>query len=463
MRTAGCEFADVKSQVKSRGLEATLSRLAGEGVYLTSDEFRGKKDAVRGALSFCAGPADFMPPESGAGFVTETSGSGRAPLRVATSLASIETTVKILFFAAHDLTSSPYAVYDATPLASGGVREILSAAKMRLSTERWFAREWPHKSRLHARWNYMNSWLIVLAAKSVVPGVPFPESVDNQKPEPIVRWLAEKTRAGKIRCLRTVASNAVRGARARGLACGNRADLHRRAVDRGQAGIHPANRRPGRPALRLRGRGVIGYACADPAHPDDMHVVETRLAVVAHPVSTTVDGFSLRPLLFTGLQRHPRKILLNVQTGDFADLERRPYGCGLGEIGLTLHLRNLRSFEKFTTEGMNYHYLNIYELLEKTLPAEFGGGPGDYQLVEEEDGHGQTRLTLRVQPSLNGIDEGRLLARLRGTMARGRGGNRLMTELWKGAGVFRIARQAPHATLRGKVLPLHVSRKARET
>jgi hypothetical protein len=45
------------------------------------------------------------------------------------------------------------------------------------------------------------------------------------------------------------------------------------------------------------------------------------------------------------------------------------------------------------------------------MPAQFGGGPCDYQLVEEEGAGGQTRLTLRIHPRLGALDEARILSR----------------------------------------------------
>jgi hypothetical protein len=44
---AGCEFSDLRTHVRRYGLEGTLEQLAREGVYLTSDEFKGKKAVVR--------------------------------------------------------------------------------------------------------------------------------------------------------------------------------------------------------------------------------------------------------------------------------------------------------------------------------------------------------------------------------------------------------------------------------
>src|SRR6059036_1680310 len=48
LKLAGCDYSDLEAQVRREGLEATLERLARQGVYLTADEFKGKKEVVRG-------------------------------------------------------------------------------------------------------------------------------------------------------------------------------------------------------------------------------------------------------------------------------------------------------------------------------------------------------------------------------------------------------------------------------
>jgi len=59
LKFVGCEFADFRYQVNRNGVERTLEQLAAEGAYLTSDEFKGKKDVVRGNFSFKVSPGDF--------------------------------------------------------------------------------------------------------------------------------------------------------------------------------------------------------------------------------------------------------------------------------------------------------------------------------------------------------------------------------------------------------------------
>jgi hypothetical protein len=164
-------------------------------------------------------------------------------------------------------------------------------------------------------------------------------------------------------------------------------------------------------------------------------------------------------LLFTTLYPQAALLHLNVENGDYATLEERPCGCALERVGLTLHLHRIRSYEKFTAEGWTYFYGDLYELMERTLPDEFGGGPGHYQLVEEEDENGQTRLTLLVDPEVGDLDEEKLGVRVREEFLRGVLGSQWVARAWWYRGeTFRIRRKAPYASARGKILPLQMPR-----
>ena len=92
------------------------------------------------------------------------------------------------------------------------------------------------------------------------------------------------------------------------------------------------------------------------------------------------------------------------------------------------------------------------------LEVEFGGGPGDYQLMEEEDETGQTRLTLVVHPQIEALDETNILARLRAELSQRSRGDRFMTDVWAKSGTFKLKREVPYASPRGKILPLHITR-----
>jgi hypothetical protein len=111
-----------------------------------------------------------------------------------------------------------------------------------------------------------------------------------------------------------------------------------------------------------------------------------------------------------------------------------------------------------TGEGMNFSGSDLFELLENTIPSEFGGGPGDYQLVEEEDDRGQTRLTLVVHPEVGNVNETEILSRLLQGLSQGSRNRQFISRIWQDAGTFRIRRDIPYASARGKVLPLRINR-----
>jgi len=203
----------------------------------------------------------------------------------------------------------------------------------------------------------------------------------------------------------------------------------------------------------------VGWGCAAPANTDEIHVNQHLLALVSHPDPLNDNGPEIHPLLGTTVHPGAPSLYINVENGDYATLEETDCECALGKVGLKLHLHHIRSFEKFTSEGINYFYGDrhgdLFQLLEEEIPSEFGGLPGHYQLVEEEDIDGQTRLTLLVHPEVGSLNEESLLLRLQERLGKGSVDNRLNSKLLKGAGSFRIRREVPLTSPRGKILPLH--------
>jgi hypothetical protein len=87
LQTAGCDFADIEGHVRRGGLEKTLERLAKAGVYLTSDESKGKTEVVRGGVSVRISPEDLELQNPGQGLIlTQSSGTSGQPQRYALSL-----------------------------------------------------------------------------------------------------------------------------------------------------------------------------------------------------------------------------------------------------------------------------------------------------------------------------------------------------------------------------------------
>ena len=130
--------------------------------------------------------------------------------------------------------------------------------------------------------------------------------------------------------------------------------------------------------------GRIGIPCADPTPSTTSTLCADKVAAIQRePDSGSAMGIGA--LSFTTLLPASSKIMINVESGDYAEMEERPCGCPFGEVGMRTHLSGIRSYEKLTTEGNALpRRSDLYALVDEVLPARFGGGPTDYQLVEEE-------------------------------------------------------------------------------
>ena len=205
---------------------------------------------------------------------------------------------------------------------------------------------------------------------------------------------------------------------------------------------------------------MIAIGCATPTAPDDVHVMDTRYAVIARTRGATSDGPEVAALAVTTLSDHAPTTLLNVETGDSAILERRDCGCALGTQGLKTHLAHIRSFEKLTGEGMTFARSNLTQILESILPARFGGTSVDYQVLEEERRSGLPRLVLRVSPSVGPVDADDVRATFLAALAQDGGLEQYMARLWERAQTVEVERALPHVTPAGKILPFQRVRRS---
>jgi hypothetical protein len=161
-------------------------------------------------------------------------------------------------------------------------------------------------------------------------------------------------------------------------------------------------------------------------------------------------------LLISSIRKTAPLILLNVSMGDRANLVRRDCGCGLERIGWSTHLHTIRSFEKLTAGGITFFDTDVIRVLEEVLPKRFGGGPTDYQLVEEEAPSGNPCLRLLVDPSIGPVDDAVVADAFLDAIGAGSGGPRVAELVWREAGVLQVERREPERTRSGKILHLHV-------
>ena len=157
----------------------------------------------------------------------------------------------------------------------------------------------------------------------------------------------------------------------------------------------------------------------------------------------------------TSLRSTTPFILFNVSMGDQAEVIERACGCPVERLGWTTHLQDVRSYEKLTAGGMTFHDTDVIRVLEEVLPARFGGGPTDYQLVEDEDDAGRARLRLLARPALGPLDPKAVAATFLDAMGTGSGPERVMAQLWREANLLEIERAEPLTTPAGKILHLY--------
>ncbi len=97
-------------------------------------------------------------------------------------------------------------------------------------------------------------------------------------------------------------------------------------------------------------------------------------------------------------------------------------------------------------------------ILEEVLPERFGGTPLDYQLLEEEDEQGFTRLSVVVSPKVSLDDEQAVIDTVIAALRGGSLGADVSGAVWSRAGTLRVKRMEPVWTGRGKLVPLHMDR-----
>jgi hypothetical protein len=202
--------------------------------------------------------------------------------------------------------------------------------------------------------------------------------------------------------------------------------------------------------------GVAGHACVKPLDENDIHFFKDALALIQFPrqvpgLEITVDAFN-----FTSLLPSAPKLMLNVESDDYGVIEKRSCGCPLETYGFTEHLRHIRSFRKLTGEGVTLVGNEMVHVLEEVLPTRFGGSPLDYQLLEEEDELGFTRLNLLVSPKIRIVNEAEVIQTVLEALKNSSVAAGLARAVWSQANTFRIKRMDPIWTARGKLMPLHL-------
>ena len=462
LAAAGCELGDAAGLLRTEGLEGALAQLFRAGVYLTVDEFRGRRPVVRGSFRRAVAPAEFRNPAAVVHLLAESSGSSGPSVPVPMDLALNwdQAVNRRLSLEARGALGWRLALWS---VPGGGEPMIaLRFAVCGNPPERWFLPIDPASGALHPRYRW-STRILRLGAMLAGVRLPNPTYAPLDDPGPVLDWLTEVERAGGTAHIKTMPGAAVRLARAA------------EATGRGLPGVRftltgepltpeklAALARSGADAVSDYGTtesGAIGEWCCAPREADDVHLFDDLNAVIQPGPAANPARLPERALLMTSLRPTAPLLFLNLSLGDQAFMTRPACGCPMESYGWRTHLHEIRSFQKLTVEGVNLLDLDIEQILERVLPGRFGGGALDYQLVEETIGAGPSRLALRLHPDVGPLDEAQVVEAFLQELGREPGADRVASLLLRGAQQLRIERQAPIRGASGKVLHLHSARR----
>lgn len=466
LKIADCDFEDIKKMVRNRGLESTLRELRAAGVYVRFEEFKGREPIVRNGQEISSDPAGFDNIVPAAGIPAPSSGSTGTPTPISYDLESFAQSgpLYLATLAAHEALHVPTAGWREIPPSSVGIWLLLLDAKIGQFYEKWFSpishRETnsPLASRL--------ATLLLLAAgrRSGLPIVG-PEHLHPMHAVVLARWAENKLKSGGKALIRTTPNLAVRVCLAAAEAgidlsgttftLGGEPTTEAKAREMSAVGANPV------PTYAAAESGSMGFGCARPVASNDNHVMKDQIALIHHPRPIPALGLTVDAFMVTTLRMRTSKFLLNVEIDDYGVVEDRNCGCLLGELGYTTHVRDIYSFSKATSEGVTLMQSDLIHILEKLLPARFGGSSLDYQMIEEEDERGLTRLSIAVDPNVHISNEQEVVDIVLGALRTTKGG--IDGALFASGGTLQVKRMSPIASASGKLMPLHSVRKVHKT
>ena len=323
LKGAGCEFGDLERLVEREGVEGALRALLHAGVYLTVDEFKGRKPVQRGSTRFPITPEMLRNPLASFHVPVRSGGSRSSGTPVLMDLGFIRACAvnSRLVFEARGGLGWTKAIWEVP--GAGARFRLLKYCAQGTPPEKWFSQVHPRKAGLASVFTWSERLMRWVSLGALIH-MPPPVYAPTHDPLPIVAWLRETLRSKRIPHLFTFPSSAVR--------------LCRRAAEAGldltgarfllggepitQARLDTV-RRSGAEALPRYGSmecGPIAYGCLKPEESDDMHFQQDLHAIVQAGTEGPRLGVPADALFVTALRPLSPFVLLNVSMGDTAKL-----------------------------------------------------------------------------------------------------------------------------------------------
>ena len=451
LAVAGCEPGDLARLVECEGLEGALQELARRGVYVTIDELKGRRPLIRGSARIEL-PPDWMRNPCARVPSPYATAEGRCAL-VPLYVALLEDLALDGALAFDPPIGRPWRWSCWSVTGEAAIHTFLRARAAGAEPAHWFIQVPPERPGIQRRyrWGPTGLWLISRLAGAPLPAT---EHVPITEPIEVARWLVEELKAGRVPYLSTFVSSAVllcqAAARAGLDLSGARLVVGGEPLTPRRLAVLRASGALIQPTYASSETGWIGIGCLAPDSADDLHLLSDRQAVIRPSRTGFSSSLPANGLLHTVLRSSWPLLALNLSLGDRADLVERRCGCPLDRPGWTTHLREVRNYEKLTAGGMTFFDHEVIRVLDETMPARFGGGPTDYQLLEDEADDGLPRLRLLVHPRLGPLEPSVVEEAFVHAVGQSEGYVD-MEEQWRAARWVRVERRAPLMTHRGKI------------
>ncbi len=448
-RLAGCSYADLESSVRRDGIEATLEKLLEEGVFLTHDEFRGKKEIVRSGRHIPALASMWNNPASKGGYVHSSSGTSGRPVTTFSSVAAVrhgESMVRLLL---REFNFSGKARVNLAPILPGfGLFSAISAGRLIGGYDRWFATGGSTWKNLHYR---IATRLLVAEVKLLGLRVPYPTYLEQNDFLPAAEYIKKRLEAGDQAGMNGFVSAIARVAEA---ALSNGLDLTGCwALSTGEA-LTDAKRQliesAGIKVYSSYGTtdfGGIGMPCSQRTG-NCAHVMKDAIALVSRTQESAWTDTQVNSLYATSLLPIAPRIFINAEIGDTGVIEKATCDCSYSKLGFDLQVRDVAAISKVTAQGVTIEITELVPLLEEKLPARFGGHSGDYQLCETEAGS-QTEIVLRIRPGVSAAPPNDILKHFLDEVKRVYGGS-LSVVSWLHSEGIRVEVVPPVLAATGK-------------
>jgi len=462
LKAAKIDYEDIKSFVASSGVEGALQLLEEEGVYLTLDEAKGRKDTLRKNLRFRFKESDFNNPFTLPAFYirsggTMSNGTG-TKANINFSFLAQRAQHRWLMFDIYKLFNSPLIIWYPT---LGGVEMgiLLECGKIGKPPLNFFYQidEKSRKPSVSAEAAF--AYLRYIGRKKGLK-FPVPLAITLAEVSKILDYIANILKEYSSCCVRTFVSSAIR-------IC-NAAKMNNQSLDGVTFWIsgEPLTDKKFEEISSAGAKvicqysfgetgGTVAISCTNPIAADDTHLFKDLFAVIQHEKRLESANVSLEAFLFTSLSPQAPKILLNVENGDYGIVENRKCGCRLGDLGLDTHLYNIRSFEKFNSQGMTIFGCDLIKIIEERLIPEYGGSSIDYQFIEEQV-NSCTHTALIINPDVKNINEKEVLNTIYKSLSSISPAYQTQIAIWQQADALKIKRANPIANKRGKIFPVRI-------